>query len=90
MAIVILLITPLITKPWAYNPQNSRIHIKNPNNDPGFLNQVPTLPMNLQVVFSLNFQFDCAPGIDSCHEPQQQARNLKCRMPSLTIRGLNH
>ena len=31
----------LIKKPWAYNPQNSRIHIRNPNKDTRFLNQVP-------------------------------------------------
>ena len=33
----------LIKNPWPYNPQNSRIHIRNPNNGPRFLNQVPTL-----------------------------------------------
>ena len=32
----------LIKKPWAYIPQNSRIHIRNPSKDPWFLNQVPT------------------------------------------------
>ena len=34
----------LIKKPWAYNPQNSRIHTRNPNKGPRFLNQVRTLP----------------------------------------------
>ena len=33
----------LIKKPWAYNPQDSRTHIRNPNKDPRFLNQVLTL-----------------------------------------------
>ena len=33
----------LIKKPWPYDPQNSRIHIRNPNKGPRFLNQVPTL-----------------------------------------------
>ena len=27
----------LIKKHWAYNPQNSRIHIRNPNKGQGFL-----------------------------------------------------
>ena len=30
-------------KPWAYNPQNNRIRIRNPNKGPRFLNQVVTL-----------------------------------------------
>ena len=33
----------LIREPWPYNPQNSRIDIRNPNKGPRFLNQVPTL-----------------------------------------------
>ena len=33
----------LIKKPWAYNPENSRVHMRNPNKGPRFLNQVPTL-----------------------------------------------
>ena len=30
----------------AYNPKFSRIHIRNPNTDPRFLNQVPILGLN--------------------------------------------
>ena len=37
----------LIKKPWAYNPQISRIHIGNPNKGPGFLSQVPTLQFRI-------------------------------------------
>ena len=34
----------LIKKPWPYNPPFfRRIHFRNPNKGPGFLNQVPTL-----------------------------------------------
>ena len=32
----------LIKKPWAYNPQNSGVHTRNPNKGPRILNQVPT------------------------------------------------
>ena len=30
-------------KPWPYNPQYSRIHIRTPSKDPGLRNQVPIL-----------------------------------------------
>ena len=30
-------------KPWPFNRKYIRIHIKNPNKDQRFLNQVPTL-----------------------------------------------
>ena len=43
LPITLKLCRSLIEKPWAYNPQNSRIYIKNPNKCARFLNQVPAL-----------------------------------------------
>ena len=47
----------LITKPWAYNPQNTRIHIRSPNKGPRFLNQVPTLRVPLRLLSRLLWGF---------------------------------
>ena len=55
----------LIKKHWAYNPQNSRIHIRNPNKGQGFLNQVPTFEWFLDRFLTGFFQdfFECSSSV---------------------------